>query len=79
MKELIIKFAPFVLKQSVFIKDGDKIIEEKIPQKEIASFVSAQENVKKIHFFGNETYARKIAAEVTTKYGMTDIEMLFNK
>ena len=78
MKELIDKFSPFILKQTVFIKDGDKITEEKVFQKDLAKFIASQTNVSKIHFFGNEDYAKKIATEFITKYNVTNVEILFN-
>lgn len=72
-KELIIKFEPFVFKQTVFAKMEDgTIIKEQVPQKELASFISLLDNVSKIHFFGNESYAMKIKEECITKYNLKE-------
>lgn len=79
MKDLIIKFAPFTFAQSVFVKEDDNITEEKLPQKDIAKFIAAQKDISSIHFFGNEKYARKIAAEYLTNYDISDISIYFNK
>jgi len=79
MKDLIIKFAPFAFAQSVFIKEDDNIIEEKIPQKDIAKFIATQKDISSIHFFGNEKYVRKIATEYLTNYDFSDIDIYFNK
>ena len=54
MKELIIKFQPFVFKQTVFVKDGSKLKEEQVPQKDLANYISLCEGVHTVHFFGNE-------------------------
>lgn len=81
MKEVVIKFEPFVFKQTVFIKDeetGD-IMQEQIPQKELANYLSLKEDLHKIHFFGNAKFAEKIKIECTTKYKMNNVEILINK
>ena len=44
MKEIVIQFEPFVFKQTVFIKDGDNITQEKIPQKELANYANKLKN-----------------------------------
>ena len=79
MKDLIIKFAPFAFAQSVFVKEDDNIIEEKIPQKDIAKFIAAQKDISSIHFFGNEKYAKKIAAEYLANYDFSNVDIYFNK
>lgn len=70
MKELIVKIAPFVLKQSVYIRDIDtgEVKEECVPQKELASFISLQENVKEIHLFGHSKFVKKLQDECMCKY-----------
>lgn len=73
MKELIIKFEPFIFKQTVFIKDEKGVItQQQVPQKELASFISLIDNIGKIHFFGNEKYAKKIKEECLTQYKLND-------
>ncbi len=79
--EVIVKFTPFIFKQSVFIKDisTGKIEEKQIPQKELVSFLSLLPKVEKIHLFGNEAYANKIKEEFFTKYKTKGVIVLINK
>ena len=83
MKEIIVKFEPFVFRQTIFIKDLDsgEVKEQHIPQKELSSYISLlNEDVKKVHFFGNEKFAEKIKEECLTKYKMnTNTEIIINK
>lgn len=81
MKEIVVKFEPFVLKQTVFIKDLEtgNITEKHIPQKELSSYLSLEEDLQKIHFFGNAKFAEKLKVECVTKYNMTKVEFVFNK
>lgn len=73
MKEVIIKFEPFVFKQTVFIKDEKgEITQEHIPQKELGSFISLLNDVKTVHFFGNEKFADKIKTECINKYNFKE-------
>ena len=72
MKELIIRIAPFVLKQCVYIRDINtgEIQEHMIPQKELANFISTQDNIKEIHLFGNEKFVRKLQEDCMCKYNV---------
>ena len=81
MKELIIKFQPFVFKQTVFVKDGSRLKEEQVPQKDLANYISLCEGVHTVHFFGNEKFAKKIKEECITKYQMkpSTINFVYNK
>ena len=81
MQEVVIKFEPFVLDQTIFIKnlDSGNISEEHIPQKELANYLSLMQDVKQIHFFGNEKFAEKIKTECLTKYKMDKIEITINR
>lgn len=81
MKEIVVKFEPFVFKQTLFIKDEETgaIEQENIPQKELASYLSLREDICKVHFFGNEKFAEKIKTECLTKYKINNIEFLINK
>lgn len=81
MKELIIKFQPFVFKQTVFIKDGRNLIEESVPQKDLASYISLCKDVDCVHFFGNAKFANKIKEECITKYRIkpNQVKFLLNK
>lgn len=81
MKEVVIKFEPFVFKQTIFLKDEQTgtIIIDSIPQKEIASYLSLREDIHKVHFFGNKKFAEKIKTECATKYKMDSIEILINE
>lgn len=74
MKQIVIKFEPFVFRQTVFIKDEDsgEITQESIPQKELASYLSLEEDICKVHFFGNEKFANKIKTECISKYKFQD-------
>ena len=81
MKEAVIKFEPFVFKQTIFIRDDNtgEVERKDIPQKEIASYLSFVNDINKIHFFGNEKFAEKIKKEFLTKYKMEKVEILINK
>ena len=80
MKEVIVKFEPFVFKQTIFIKNEDGTIEkEQIPQKELASYISLLTDVEKVHLFGNEDFAKKIKEECITKYNLQNMEIIINK
>lgn len=74
MTEVVIKFEPFVFKQTVFIKDVQTgiITQESIPQKDLASYLSLKTDLHKIHFFGNAKFAEKIKTECATKYNLQD-------
>lgn len=80
MKEIVIKFEPFVFKQTVFIKDTEngEITQEHIPQKELTNFISLQEDVSKVHFFGNRKFAEKLRDECVTKYKLSESKFYFN-
>ena len=79
MDELIIKFEPFTLKQTIFIKHEDGSIGRKeIPQSELTSFISLHPDICKIHFFGNEEFVSKIKEECITKYKMNNIDFCVN-
>lgn len=81
MKELIIKIAPFVFKQCVYIRNIDtgEIEEVSIPQKELASFISLQENLKEVHIFGNEKFINKFQEDCLTKYNLKDCIFKINE
>ena len=81
MKEAIIKFEPFVFKQTVFIKDDEtgEVVQEHIPQAELTNYLSLKEDLHKIHFFGNAKFAQKIKAECVTKYKLDKVEILINE
>lgn len=80
MKEVIVKFEPFVFKQTVFIKnEKGEITEAKVPQKELSSYLSLLSDVGNIHLFGNQVFAEKIKKECVTQYGLNDIVILINK
>ena len=68
------------MKQTVFVKDEDSVITQyEVPQKELASYISLLDDVKKVHLFGNEKFAEKIKEECLTKFSVSDIEILINK
>ena len=81
MKEIVIKFEPFILKQTVFIKDSEtgQIKHEAIPQKELVGFIALQDNLDKIHLFGNYKFAEKIKNECITKYKLKEEKFYFNR
>lgn len=68
MKEIIVKFEPFVFKQTVFIKDGEEIKKKSIPARDLIECLYNESKVSKIHFFGNVKYANKIKDEYLTNY-----------
>ena len=78
MKEIIIKFEPFIFKQTVFIKEDNKITRDEVPQKELANYISSLKDVDKIHLFGNKKFAEKIKEECLTKYEINNLEILIN-
>lgn len=79
MKELIIKFEPFVFKQTVFIKHEDGHVEKtNIPQKEISSYISLRPDIDKVHFFGNDKFIMKFKNECITKYKVNNVKFYIN-
>ena len=66
MKEIIVKFEPFIFKQTVLIKDNDTITIEHVAQKDLLNFLSLVPDVQTIHFFGNEKFANKFKEECLT-------------
>lgn len=82
MKEMILKMAPFVLKQTVYIIDREtnEVIEDKVPQKELASYISLHENeLDCVHLFGNEEFLRKVQEECSCKYNVCKCDFKINK
>ena len=81
MQEVVIKFEPFVFKQTVFIKnlESGNVSEEHIPQKDLANYLSLMQDIKQVHFFGNAKYAEKIKNECLTKYKMDKVEITINR
>lgn len=81
MKEIVIKFEPFVFKQNIFIKDNvtGEVTQEQIPQKEITSYISLlKDDIEKVHFFGNKKFAEKIKTECLTQYNLNDLDIVIN-
>lgn len=77
--EIIIKLEPFTLQQTVFIKHENGTIERKeLPQKELASFISLQKNVTKVHCFGNEKFVSKLEETCISKYKLNNIDFCIN-
>lgn len=80
MKEMVIRFEPFVFKQTAFIRTEEgQVIQEKIPQKELSSYISLHNDIEKIHFFGNYKFAEKIKQECISKYNLRNVEIVINK
>lgn len=82
MKEMIIKLAPFVLKQTVYIidKETKEVKEDKIPQKELASYISLHEDeINCIHLFGNESFIKKVQEECSCKYKVCKCDFKINQ
>lgn len=80
MKEVIVKFEPFVLNQTIFIKDGEgNVIKKEIPQKELPSYLSLLSDASKVHFFGNKKFVEKIKTECVTKYNMNNVKIVINE
>lgn len=82
MREMIIKIAPFVLKQTVYIvnRETNEVIEDKVPQKDLAKYFSAHQNdVDCIHLFGKEEFVKKIQEECITKYKIQNCDFKINK
>ena len=81
MKDIIIKFEPFVFKQNIFIRDNEtgEVIQECVPQKEITSYISLlKDDIEKVHFFGNKDFAEKIKAECLTQYNLNNLDIIIN-
>ena len=68
MKEIIVKFKPFVLNQTVFIKENDKIIERKMSQKDLPDFIAKANDIDSVHFFGSQRYVEKIKDECLSRF-----------
>lgn len=81
MTDLAIRVNPFILKSTVMVRDKELGIyrEEKIAHKDLAAFISAQENLDTVHLFGNEKYVKKIEEECIAKYNMERTIFLINK
>ena len=81
MKEIIIKFEPFVFKQTVFIKNLEtgQVTQDFVPQKDLAKYIASQDNVTKVHFFGNKKYADKVKIECLNKFKNQPVEIVINK
>ena len=81
MKEIIIKIAPFVLKQTVYIKDKETgaVTEKHIPQKDLASFISLEDDLETVHLFGNKKFLQKLQQECIAKYNYLDCQFKFNE
>ncbi len=80
MKEVVIKFEPFVFKQTVFIRDSSgEIQKEQVPQRELANYISLLNDVEKVHLFGNKNFAEKIKSDCITKYKISETKIIINK
>lgn len=82
MKEMLIKIAPFVFKQTVYTIDREtnEVREDKVPQKELPSFFSLHEDeIDCIHIFGKEEFVKKIQEECMTKYKICKCDFKINK
>ena len=83
MKEISIKLAPFVLKQTIFIRQVSQIGEDTlttidIPQSQIASFISLQTDLTNVHLFGNQKLAKKIQENCLKKYNVKNVMFTIN-
>lgn len=79
MKELVVNIAPFVLKQTIFIREDGKVSQLQIPQKEIASYISLHTDIDVVHLFGPEKFTKKIHEECITKYSVNNIDFKFKE
>ena len=81
MKDVIIKFEPFVLKQQMYIKDDTTghVDEYKVLQKEIPIYLSLLTDIKCVHLFGNEKFVEKIKTDCITKFQMENVKFEINK
>ena len=82
MKDIIVKFEPFILKQTVFIKDleTNEVKCEKIPQKDLFKLLSVQkDDIDTIHFFGNKNYIEKFKTDCYSKYDLKNVNIQINQ
>ena len=81
MNEIVIKIAPFVFKQTVYIrnKTTGSVIEKRIPQKDLADFITSQDDLDTVHLFGNEKITHKIEQECLAKYNYLNCKFKFNE
>ena len=81
MKEVIVKFEPFIFKQKIFIKDIETglILQDSVSQSDLANYISLLPNVQTVHCFGNEKYAMKIKRECIIKYKLKNVDILINQ
>ena len=75
MIDIVTKVFPGIFKCTVAIRDCEQgyYREEKVPFKDLASFIVSQENVRDVHLFGAEKYVKKIQEECLTKYTTNNI------
>lgn len=83
MKEISIKLAPFVLKQTVFIRDineigSDTVTSIDVPHSEVANFISLQTDLDTVHLFGNQKFAKKIQEDCLKKYNVKNVTFSIN-
>lgn len=83
MKEISIRITPFVLKQTIFIREVAEIGEDtlttiSIPQSQIASFISLQPQLERVHLFGNQKFAKKIQEDCLKKYNVKNVTFTIN-
>ena len=83
MKEIGIKIAPFVLKQTVFIREVSEIGDDNVttvsmPWNEIPKFISLQTDLDKVYLFGSQKFAKKIQEDCLVKYNVKNVTFVIN-
>lgn len=83
MKEISIKLAPFIFKQTIFIREvneigSDTVTSIDIPHSEVASFISLQTDLDTVHLFGNQKFAKKIQEDCLKKYNVKNVTFSIN-
>jgi len=81
MKELIVKIQYFTMKQTVYIKDGRNVREERVDYRNLPQFIAECPDLSVVHIFGTEKQAKKIVQDCRVKYKINqkDIKFMCNK
>ena len=83
MREIIIKYNPFLFSQTVFIRDdmSKMVTNYSVKTPDLNRFVSEvgkKKDVKAIHLFGNEKMVNKMKTECATQYDVNPAKFYIN-
>lgn len=78
MDKIIIKLSMFSLFQTIYIQHGEEIQRLEYKFEDLPEIIS-KSNVKEVHIFGQEAYAKKLKIDTRAKFSIDDIEWFYNK